>query len=204
MSREAPARFCERRRVRFPPPTHPVIHCSSERQAREVLARLENRMAEVGLQLHPDKTRIVYCGRERRRDDTATSFTFLGFTFRKRPAKDLHGKIFTSFLPAVSKDALKKMSTEVRSWRIHMHVTYSFGEFAKWLNPIIRGWMQYYGAFYQTELYPLLQRINFYLLRWVRKKHKRLKTYKKAARRWDQVVKSYPSFFAHWKWVNVT
>ncbi|MET8411256.1 group II intron reverse transcriptase/maturase [Streptomyces sp. NPDC005195] len=181
-----------------------VIHCSSERQVREVLAQLEGRMAEVGLQLHPDKTRIVYCGRERRRDDTATSFAFLGFTFRNRPAQDRHGKVFTSFLPAVSKGALKKMSAEVRSWRIHMHVTYSFGEFAKWLNPIIRGWMQYYGAFYQTELYPLLQRINFYLLRWVRKKHKRLKTYKKASRRWDQVVKSYPSFFAHWKWVNVT
>ncbi|MFJ2414120.1 group II intron reverse transcriptase/maturase [Streptomyces brevispora] len=181
-----------------------VIHCSSERQAREVLTQLGIRMEEVGLQLHPDKTQIVYCGKTRPRGEVATSFTFLGFTFRNRPAVDRNGEVFTSFLPAVSKDALKKMSMEVRSWRIHMHVTYSFGEFAKWLNPIIRGWMQYYGTFYQTELYPLLQRINYYLLRWVRKKHKRLKTYKKATRRWDQVVAAYPSFFAHWKWVNVT
>ncbi len=181
-----------------------VIHCSSERQAREVLTQLGARMEEVGLQLHPDKTQIVYCGKARPHGEVATSFTFLGFTFCNRPAVDRKGEVFTSFLPAVSKDALKKMSMEVRSWRIHMHVTYSFGEFAKWLNPIIRGWMQYYGTFYQTELYPLLQRINYYLLRWVRKKHKRLKTYKKATRGWDQVVAAYPAFFAHWKWVNVT
>jgi RNA-directed DNA polymerase len=180
-----------------------VIHCSSERQAKEVLARLGDRMEEVGLQLHPAKTRIVYCGRKPR-SSAADEFTFLGFTFRRRPAQDRHGRVFTSFLPAVSKDALKKMSSEIRSWRIHMHVTYTFGEFARWLNPIIRGWMQYYGAFYRTELYPLLQRINFYLLRWVRKKYKRLRTYKKASKRWGQVTASHPSFFAHWKWVNVT
>ena len=180
-----------------------VVHCSSQRQAQEVLSRLDNRMAEVGLQLHPTKTRIVYCGRARR-EDVATSFTFLGFTFRNRPARDRHGRIFTSFLPAVSKDALKKMSAEVRSWRIHLHTTYTLGELARWLNPIIRGWMQYYGAFYKTELYPLLQRINVYLLRWARKKYKRLRTYKKAAKRWNQIVRSYPSFLAHWKWVNAT
>ncbi len=181
-----------------------VIHCTSRAQARLVLARLEERMAEVGLQLHPDKTRIVYCGKERRRDGMATAFTFLGFTFRNRPAKNRHGEVFTSFLPAVSKDALKKMGKQVRSWRIHMHINYTFSEFARWLNPIIRGWMQYYGAFYRTALYPLFQRINFYLLRWIRKKYRRLKTYKKATKRWDQVTAAYPMFFAHWKWVWVT
>src|SRR5699024_10164826 len=140
-------------------------------------------------------------GKERRRDETATSFTFLGYTFRNRPTKNRHGAIFTSFLPAVSKAALKKMGKQVRSWRIHLHITYPFGEFARWLNPIVRGWMQYYGAFYRTALYPLLQRINFYLLSWVRKKYRRLKTYKKATKRWDQVVAAYPMLFAHWKWV---
>ncbi len=116
-------------------------------------------MEEVGLQLHPTKTRIVYCRRGNRRvEGVATSFTFLGFTFQKRPARDRHGKIFTSFLPAVSKIALKKMGAEVRSWRIHMHIGYTLGEFARWLNPIIRGWMQYYGVFYRTVLYPLFRR----------------------------------------------
>ncbi|MHC5908576.1 group II intron reverse transcriptase/maturase [Streptomyces sp. S6] len=180
-----------------------VVHCDSERRARAVLKAIGDRMEKVGLQLHPAKTRIVYCGRDGRYDGVAaTSFTFLGFTFQRRPARGRNGKIFTSFLPAPSKDALKKMSTEVRSWRLHMHIGYTLGEFARWLNPIIRGWMQYYGAFYRTELYPLLKRINYYLMRWVRKKYRRLKTFKNFHRRWKQVTTAYPLFFAHWKWVH--
>jgi RNA-directed DNA polymerase len=180
-----------------------VVHCDSERQAREVLRALGNRMEEVGLQLHPAKTRIVYCGKDRRYDGVvATSFTFLGFTFRRRPARDRHGEMFTSFLPAVSKEALKKMSAEVRSWRLHRHIGYTFAEFARWLNPIVRGWMQYYGAFYKTELYPLLRRINYYLMRWARKKYRRLRTFKKFHRQWKQITKAYPLYFAHWKWVH--
>jgi RNA-directed DNA polymerase len=180
-----------------------VVHCDSERRAREVLKAIEDRMAEVGLQLHPTKTQIVYCGKDKRRGSVvATRFTFLGFTFQRRPARDKNGEIFTSFLPAVSKDALKKMSAEVRSWRLHMHIGYTFTEFARWINPIVRGWMQYYGAFYRTELYPLLRRINYYLMRWVRKKFRRLKTFKKFHKRWKQITTAYPLYFAHWKWVH--
>jgi group II intron reverse transcriptase/maturase len=180
-----------------------VVHCDSESQARDVLRAIGDRMEEVGLQLHPAKTRIVYCGRDRRYDGVvATSFTFLGFTFQNRAARDRHGKIFTSFLPAVSKDALKKMGLEVRSWRLHMHIGYTFTEFARWINPIVRGWMQYYGAFYKTELYPLLRRINYYLMRWVRKKYRRLRTFNKFHRRWRQITDAYPLLFAHWKWVH--
>jgi group II intron reverse transcriptase/maturase len=181
-----------------------VVHCSSERQAREALHAIGNRMEEVGLLLHPAKTRIVYCGKDRRGDAVATSFTFLGYTFRSRAARDRNGEIFTSFLPAVSKDALKKMGAVIRSWRIHHHIGYTFVELARWINPIVRGWMQYYGEFYHTRMHPLLQRINHYLMRWVRKKYKRLRTYKKCRKRWGQVVKTYPSLFTHWKWVNAT
>ena len=101
-----------------------VIHCVSEHQARKVLAALHERMAEVGLELHPDKTKIVYCKDSNRRGSHEhTSFTFLGFTFRPRQARRKDGKQFTSFLPAISKDALKKISAEVRSWRLHRWVT---------------------------------------------------------------------------------
>ena len=161
-------------------------------------------MAEVGLQLHPAKTRIVYCGRNRRHDTVVTTkFDFLGFTFQNRAARERHGEIFTSFLPAVSKDALKKMSRELRSWRLHMHIGYTFSELARWINPIVRGWMQYYGAFYRTELYPLLRRINcinYYLMRWVRKKFRRLGTFKKFHRRWKQITEAYPLYFATGNW----
>ena len=97
-----------------------VVHCVSERQARQVLAALQDRMAEVGLQLHPDKTRIVYCQDGKRRDAFEhTSFTFLGYTFRPRGARAKDGSMFVSFAPAISKDALKKIGQEVRSWRLH-------------------------------------------------------------------------------------
>jgi RNA-directed DNA polymerase len=123
-----------------------VVHCATERQAREVLAALEQRMAEVGLQLHPDKTRIVYCkdGKRRRRDCAETSFTFLGYTFCARNALNRSGtSMFTGFLPAVSKDALKRMSEEVRAWRIHLRTATDLQDLAAWINPIVRGWMTY-------------------------------------------------------------
>ena len=124
-----------------------VVHCATERQASEVLVALEQRMAEVGLQLHPDKTRIVYCkDRNRRRSNCAdTSFTFLGYTFRARqaPARQGDGVMFSAFLPAVSKDALKRMSGEVRAWRIHTRSGTELEDIASWVNPVIRGWMNY-------------------------------------------------------------
>ena len=117
-----------------------VIHCASEEQARHVRARLARRLAEVGLELHPDKTRIVYCQDAVRRDDhEVTSFTFLGYTFRPRLAKNRWGKHFVSFLPAVSKDALTRMGAVVRSWRLHLRTGHSFTELAAAINPIIRG-----------------------------------------------------------------
>ena len=98
-----------------------VVHCVTGRQAREVLEAIGKRMEQVGLRLHPAKTRIVYCkDGGRRGSHEHTSFTFLGFTFRARAARGKNGKKFTSFLPAVSKDALNKMSAEVRSWRLHL------------------------------------------------------------------------------------
>ena len=143
-----------------------VIHCATEQQARRVLAALEERMAGVGLQLHPEKTGIVYCkdSNRRRKDCAETSFTFLGYTFRARqaPARQGGGAMFTAFLPGASKDALKRMSEEIHSWRIHLRSGTELEDIAAWINPVIRGWMTYYGRFYRTVLNPLLERINSY------------------------------------------
>ena len=178
-----------------------VVHCVSERQAQYVLTALGNRMEHVGLRLHPDKTRIVYCKDSTRRGSYEhASFTFLGFTFRARRARNKHGVNFTGFLPAISKDALKKISGELRSWRIHHRTGHTIGELARQINPIVRGWMQYYGAYYRSALHPFLQRINTYLMRWIRKKYKRLKAYRKAQAAWQRMTKQYPRLFAHWAW----
>ncbi len=144
----------------------PVIHCVSEHQARKVLAALRERMTGAGRELHPGKTRIVYCTDSNRRGSHEhTSFTFSGFTFRPRQARRKDGVQFTSFLPAISKDALKKISAEVRSWRLHRWVSSDGREIAELINPKIRGWMAYYGAFYPSGLYPVLRRINTYPMR---------------------------------------
>jgi RNA-directed DNA polymerase len=178
-----------------------VVHCVSEDQARRVREAIANRMAEVGLHLHPTKTRIVYCQDGKRRGSSEfTSFDFLGFTFRTRGARTRSGKRFLSFLPAISKDALKRISAQVRSWRLHQRTGLAFAALARRINPIVRGWMQYYGTFYRSVLYPLLQRINAYLMRWLRKKYKRLKGARKAHQCWVRITHGYPRLFAHWRW----
>jgi group II intron reverse transcriptase/maturase len=180
-----------------------VIHCVSERQARYVLAAIAERMKQVGLTLHPEKTRIVYCqDSNRRRSYEHVQFTFLGFTFRRRSTQAKDGKMFLSFLPAISKEALSRISAEVRSWRLHHRTHITEADLARRINPIVRGWMNYYGAFYKSALYPLLERINAYLMRWIRKKYKRLRGKKKARNAWNQAIERRPGFFAHWAWVT--
>jgi group II intron reverse transcriptase/maturase len=178
-----------------------VIHCASLGQAQQVLAALENRMAECGLRLHPEKTKIVYCrDANRRGNHPHTSFDFLGFTFRARAARSRQGKVFTGFLPAISNNALKKISAQVRSWRIHRRTGRTISDLARAINPIVRGWLQYYGRYYRTALHPLLMRINYYLMRWLRNKHKRLRGFRKAHATWQRITTQYPLLFAHWAW----
>jgi RNA-directed DNA polymerase len=178
-----------------------VVHCVSEAQAKTVLAAIGARMEQVGLRLHPEKTRIVYCQDGNRCGSYEyTAFTFLGFTFRQRGASGRKG-LFSSFLPAISKEALKKISTEIRSLRLHNRTGMTFADLARWLNPMVRGWINYYGVFYRSVMYPLLARINAYLVRWIRKKYKRLRGKKKALECWRRIIARYPRMFAHWKWV---
>ena len=179
-----------------------VVHCVTERQARQVLAAIENRMTQVGLRLHPGKTKIVYCQDGYRRFAFEhTSFTFLGFTFRQRSVRFTDGRLVVRFMPAISKPALKKISAEVRRWRLHCRTTFTFSELARTINPILAGWMQYYGAFNRSSLYPLLGRINAYLVRWIRRKYKRLRGARKAQRKLREITMRYPRMFVHWKWV---
>jgi RNA-directed DNA polymerase len=121
----------------------------------------------------PSATRHCKDG-DRRGSHEHTSFTFLGFTFRARAARGKNGKKFTSFLPAASKDAQAKMSAEVRRWRLHRRNWHTMGSLAREINPVVRGWIQWDGAFYRSALLPLLRRINSYLMRWLCKKYKRL------------------------------
>lgn len=177
-----------------------VVHCVSEWQARRVLAALTDRMVEVGLHLHPAKTRIVYCkDGSRRGSHKHTAFTFLGYTFRARRSQTRHGRQFLSFAPAVSREALKKMGREVRSWHLHTRSDLSFHELASRINPVVAGWINYYGRFMPWELVPFVMRINAYLVRWIRRKYKRPAAKRKALAKMQEIARRYPRMFAHWR-----
>jgi RNA-directed DNA polymerase len=182
-----------------------IVHCTTRRQAEYVRARIATRMEEVGLRLHPDKTKIVYCKDSRRRGEHEhTSFTFLGFAFRPREA--INGKTgahFTSFSPAISPEALKAKNDRLRELRIHRQTNLSLDDLAEWLNPIIAGWMHYYGRFHRSAMYPLLRRVSAYLRRWAGKKYRRLRTLKRFKRWWAGLLERAPDLFAHWRWVRV-
>jgi RNA-directed DNA polymerase len=180
-----------------------VVHCVTERQARNLVAAIGDRMEQVGLRLHPDKTKVVYCqDGNRRLDYGLTAFTFLGFTFRARAARTKRGIMFVAFQPAISKDAQNKISGQIRRWRLHRWIGLNLAELARQINPVVRGWMQYYGAFYRSALNPLLSRINAYVMRWIRNKYKRLRTTKKAKACWQRITRQHPRLFAHWAWVH--
>ena len=181
-----------------------VVHCKSRRQAEDVLAAIAARMGEVGLRLHPDKTKIVYCKDSNRQGEHEhISFTFLGFAFRAREAiNSKNGRHFSSFTPAISPGALKAKGDRLRELRIHRHTDLTLDDLARWLNPIVAGWMNYYGRYYRTRLHPLLQRVSRYLRRWAGKKYKRLRTNKRCRQWWIGVLAREPRLFAHWQWIR--
>jgi RNA-directed DNA polymerase len=180
-----------------------VVHCASQQRAEQVLGALTARMEQVGLTLHPDKTKIVYCKDSNRRGTFGcTSFTFLGYTFRPRASRDRQGRTFTAFLPAISADALKRISRVVRHWRLHRRIYHTWEELAAGINPVVAGWMQYYGRFYRSALYRLLARINAYLVRWIRNKYRRLAGVRASRRKFAELAQASPTLFAQWRWVR--
>ena len=160
-------------------------------------------MDEVGLRLHPDKTKIVYCKDGNRRGSYEhTAFTFLGFTFRQRRARTTGRGRASAIVPAGDQQGCPEQDQRRGAVlaAAPAHRPY-LQDLARRINPIVAGWMQYYGAFYRSALSPLLQRINAYLMRWIRKKYKRLRGKKKARECWQGITERYPLMFAHWKWV---
>jgi group II intron reverse transcriptase/maturase len=181
-----------------------VVHCISEFEARNVLGKIKARMADCQLELSADKTLIVYCKDSNRKGSYEHErFDFLGFTFRPRKARNGQGKLFTSFLPAVSDDAAKKIRHTIRRWRIHLWSGTHLTAIAREINQVVRGWINHYGRFYPTRLAESLRRIDEYLVRWAMRKYKRLKGHRKRA--WAFLANVFarePKLFAHWRVVK--
>lgn len=178
-----------------------VLHCVSEEQARLVWAALADRLAQVGLELHPDKTRIVYCkDANRTGSHDLTRFTFLGYEFAPRRATNRQGQRFMGFLPAVSPGAKKAMGREIRSWHLSRRSDLSLDDLARRINSIVQGWINYYGRFYRSALVSFLGRLNTHLVRWAGRKFKRLTRRERRAMAWlAEIARRAPRLFAHWK-----
>ena len=178
-----------------------VAHCRSLKEAERLLQQLRVRFEECGLELHPDKTRIIYCKDDDRRGEYAeTKFDFLGYTFRSRLSKNRYGKHFINFTPGVSRKACKTMRQTIRNWRLHRKPDKSIEEISRMFNPVIRGWINYYGRFYKSELYTVLRHVNRALVQWVRRKYKRFNNRRRRAEYWlGRLARREPGLFAHWK-----
>jgi len=178
-----------------------VLHCKTEKQARFIKDKVEQRLNQCGLELHPEKTRIVYCQDEDRPQAfSITEFDFLGYTFRKRTSRTKKGKLFLSFSPAVSDKAKKSIRQTIRQWRIHLWSGATLSSIAKEINPVVRGWINYYGRYSRWELRFSLQQIDEYLIRWAKSKYKRLRGRQvRTARAIRQICQCSPGLFAHWK-----
>ncbi len=177
-----------------------ICHCGSEAQARALREALGQRLIQWHLELHPHKTKIVYCKDANRRGSYPEHrVDFLGYTFRPRSSKNCRGKLFVSFAPAVSEQAAKAMRQRMRRWRLHHRNDLALEELAQWVHPVLAGWVRYYGQFHSSTLRRALRTLDDFLVRWAQRKYKRLRTHRRRAWQWLwRVHARQPDLFAHW------
>jgi len=178
-----------------------LLHCRSRRQAEYVLARVRARLRECRLEIHPDKTKIIYCKDINRTGSFENvSFEFLGFEFRPRRAFDKYGRRYVNFSPAVGRSSLKAMHREMRSWHLQLKNSKSLDDLSHMFNPVIRGWMAYYGRFYPSAMSPIWRALNAWLTRWVMRKWKRFARRKRRAfRHLGRLAQVNRRLFVHWE-----
>ena len=179
-----------------------LVHCRSRPEAEAVMAKLQARLAECGLEMHPNKTKIVYCKDGRRKaTHPSVTFDFLGYGFRPRWVKNPRsGQLFCGFTPAVSASALKSMREKIRDLNIRRRTQVTMAEIARQLNPILRGWIEYYGRYMPSALTSIFQYVNQTLHAWMMRKFKRFKGHK--TRAWlvlERLSRERAELFVHWQ-----
>ncbi len=179
-----------------------LIHCKTETEALAIMAALKDRLAACGLEMHPDKTQVVYCkDGSRKEKHPNTKFDFLGYTFRPRVVKNRkRNSLFVSFTPAASPKALKSMREATRKRNYRNRTELSLGDISRLHNPVLRGWVAYYGRFYPSAMYPVFRHFNKMLVAWAMRKYRRLKRHKTRASLFlENVAEKQPHLFVHWQ-----
>ncbi|WP_201246268.1 group II intron reverse transcriptase/maturase [Halochromatium salexigens] len=181
-----------------------LCHCRSLDEAEDLKAALQRRFAECQLELHPEKTKIVYCKDDDRRGEyPRTSFDFLGYTFRPRRSKNRWGKYFINFSPAISNGAAKAIRREIRRWKLPLRSDKDLEDLARMFRARIQGWINYYGAFYKSALYPILQHLDRKLALWATRKFKRLRRHRRRAEQWlRRIAQRQPGLFPHGRLIH--
>jgi RNA-directed DNA polymerase len=179
-----------------------VVHCNSQTEAEEVLLTIKERLSECELQANEQKTKIVFCKNANRKGRFKTvQFDFLGFSFQPRPTLNkVEGKMFLGYDCAISNKSAKKISDELRKSRFHLWTTTTITQIAKWFNPKIRGWINYYGKFMKYHLMRVFKIFNWRLIKWAVCRYKRFRNSMHKAGRWIRhLARSYPYLFVHWQ-----
>jgi RNA-directed DNA polymerase len=181
-----------------------VVHCRTEEEAIKLKESIEARLKECKLELHPEKTKIVYCKDSNRKGNGQNEkFDFLGYTFRPRSSRNRYGKLFTNFSPAISDKAKQKIKDKTKELLKEVKPTDLIEEITKIISPPVTGWINYYGKFYASELMPIMGFIDTVIMKWVKKKYGKLKQSWKKAKNWLEGVKTrQPKLFKHWQWMQ--
>ena len=179
-----------------------LVHCRTKQEAEKILNAIKGRLAECKLAVNMQKTRIVCCRIGKRDEQTQRSFDFLGYTFRPRRAYSKEGKLFVGFLLAISNTAKNNIRRIIKGWRLHRRISDTIETLAKRVNPYLRGWINYYGKYYRSEIGKPLLQLEHYLIRWIQSKYRRstgLLGIQQALNRLGQMRKHQPDLFEHWR-----
>src|SRR5882724_5370945 len=179
-----------------------IAYCKTEKEAQEMRKAIAERLQTCGLELHPEKTKIVYCKDDfrKRKNYPNETFDFLGYSFQPRRSKNRKGKFFINFSPAVSNKAAKAIRDTFRRWNLPNRSDKAIEDLSRMFNPIIRGWLQYYGRYYRSALYPTMRELNQDLVLWAKRKYKKLRRHHRRAAGWiARISRRAPELFAHWQ-----
>ena len=179
-----------------------VIHCKSEKQAKEIKEALTLRMKQCKLELHPDKTRIIYCkDKDRTKDYPITQFDFLGYTYRAVYIKCRDGKLRNNFIASASKKACKSLRNKIKDMELHKMTGSNINIIAKIINPIVRGWINYFNKYNPSAIKYTIECIQRRIVRWAMCKYKHLRGRRQRAEKWLSEIKTRePKLFAHWSY----
>jgi RNA-directed DNA polymerase len=177
-----------------------IIHCRTQEEAKMVKEAIGSRLKECGLELHPEKTRIVYCKSSGRKENaTEIKFDFLGFTFGPRRVRTKTGALRVGFTPAISLKARAKITATIRMWKLSKRTSSTLQEIAKLINPAMSGWINYYGKFTRGALQGIVAHVNRLLAKWASRRYKKLgRNFYRATIWLRRVADNNRSLLIHW------